>query len=240
MKKITPFFSVLLFFVISSCASHTGSISSSIIPGNYMYEDIAFGVSQTNQYFGMGGLSKDALVLEAKRQLFLNRPLKANESYANFTIDIKRTKIIVYNQTIVTVSADIVAKGDGIEFSRFSENYISRLNRPNLFESFFEVGDSIIDKKRNIGVIIGVEGKKKYRIVYSTKDKTYRTKKVSAKDIFSSKKSHYGIKSGEKIENKARDIKGIILAVGIHGFLYEERNGIVFFSKYFNTAPEIE
>ncbi len=86
MKLIQMGLSILLAVLISSCSTHFGSMSTPLLDEDYVYEDIAFGVSQTNHFFGIGGLSKDAVVLEAKRQLFLNRPLSKNESYANFRV----------------------------------------------------------------------------------------------------------------------------------------------------------
>ncbi len=79
MKLVVIFFSVAL--VLSSCvATHLRTISSTAVDKPVSYVDVAYGVAQTDKYFALGGLSQDALVLEAKRELYRNRPLKPNEA----------------------------------------------------------------------------------------------------------------------------------------------------------------
>ncbi len=85
---------LLLSFIIlmfSQCATHTGTISSNYTNKPVQYVDIAEGIATTSKVLCIGGLSKDALVLEAKKSLMKNRPLKNGEQYLNYTIDLKKT-----------------------------------------------------------------------------------------------------------------------------------------------------
>jgi hypothetical protein len=50
---------------------------------------------------------------KAKNQLYKNFPLRENEVYGTFSVDIKRSYFLLYAQTQVVVSADILAPNNG-------------------------------------------------------------------------------------------------------------------------------
>jgi hypothetical protein len=197
MKKIL--IASISFFLLTSCvATHTGVISSSSIGKPVKYEDMAFGVSQSSRYLGFGGHSQDGLVLEAKRELIKNRPLKQNEEYSNFTIDFKHTYWPFYTQTKVTVSADVVQFiGETIN-DPYSESYKSKFLGKNFLKNdFFSVGDSIYDNKLHKGIIISIESSDRVRILYNTKNNKIRTKKISIYNIYSKTKASKEFKIGD-------------------------------------------
>jgi hypothetical protein len=227
--KIKLYSYLILILALSSCAIYDGSISSSDLNSDYVYEDIAFGVSQTDYFFSIGGLDKDALVLEAKRQLYRSRPLKENESYANFSVDFKTTYLFIYSQIKVSVSADVVIKNDNNNKQRFSDNYLKKLNQQALHQDLFEVGDSIIDKQLNKGVILDVLKNEKFRVLFSSFDNHYKSKKVSSSNIFSTVKAYKGLKVGDNFKSELK--QGEVLGLGINGFLYLH-GGNYYFSKY--------
>jgi hypothetical protein len=68
----------------------------------------ASGSSSTTKILGIGGLSKDALVADAKRNLLENYPLKENQTLANISVDFKNSYFLIVYLTKVTVTADIV------------------------------------------------------------------------------------------------------------------------------------
>lgn len=69
----------------------------------------ALGYAKSFNMFGFGGIKKNALILEAKNIMYKSFPLKQGEYYANLTVDFKRSYILFYNATKVTLSADIMS-----------------------------------------------------------------------------------------------------------------------------------
>jgi hypothetical protein len=101
---------VLVMFFLSSCAFHTGIMSSSVSlsSNNFKMVKFAQGDASTTKLFGFGGLAKNALVAEAKKDLMQNNPLKDGQALANVTVDFKNSFIFFIMRTKVTVTADIV------------------------------------------------------------------------------------------------------------------------------------
>ncbi|TRX72671.1 DUF6567 family protein [Carboxylicivirga sp. M1479] len=95
--------------ILSSCATHTGVMTgnATISDANFNVVGLAVGSSKTKHVFGMGGLGKDALVFEAKRNLYSNYPLKKGQALANVTVDFKRSYYPFVNNTMAVISADI-------------------------------------------------------------------------------------------------------------------------------------
>lgn len=100
----------LAAIVFSSCAIHVGTITgdASISTNNFKMVRMAEGTATTTKIFGLGGLGKDALVNEAKKDLLQNNPLKDGQALANLTLDFKNSYILFVNKQKVTVAADIV------------------------------------------------------------------------------------------------------------------------------------
>lgn len=114
MKKIVFRISLVagLLVSITSCAFHNGAIQSSVVLSNnnfkYVKRDVS-GTSIAHYVIGIGGLSKDELVSEAKKDLISSNNVQGNQTIVNLTIGWKRTivfPLVVSNRCIVT--ADIV------------------------------------------------------------------------------------------------------------------------------------
>jgi len=195
MKKLLIPLSFIL--LLSSCAVHQGMISSSSLNRPVKYNDMAYGVSQTNQILGLGGLSKDALILEAKKELINNRPLKQNETYANFTVDFKRSFFPFYSQVKATMSADVVSFTDDLQSDPYSEQYKSKLAHKSLVNKLFEIGDSVYLDHHKQGVIISIEDIDRVRVLFKTKNGNTKTKILSVKKIYTCEKSYKGYKAGD-------------------------------------------
>jgi hypothetical protein len=214
------------FLLLTSCAIHQGTVSSSSIGRNVKYEDIAIGVSQINKYFGLGGLSQDALVLEAKRNMIKSRPLKTNEEYLNFTVDLKRTYLFFYNQTKVTVSADVVRYTNDSITELYSETYKNKLLGKSIINDLFSIGDSILYDNFKDGTIIAFESDKEVRILYKSNRNKIRTKKALINDIYTKCKSYKGYKIGDRYiysvivsNNEEQKTSGKILAFGLNALI---------------------
>jgi len=111
MKKFTFFIAIVIVaFTASSCATHWGTMngSASLSSNNFKIVKMASGTASTTKIFGFGGLAKDALVLEAKKDMMQNYPLREGQALANVTIDFKNSFMFFVNTNKVTVTADIV------------------------------------------------------------------------------------------------------------------------------------
>ena len=229
MKKLLIPLSFIL--LLSSCAMHQGMISSSSLNRNVMYEDIAYGVSQTNKVFGFGGLSKDALVLEAKRELINNRPLKENEAYANFTVDYKRSFFPFYNQTKATMSADVVRFMDESLSDPYSEKYKRKLACKSLANELFVIGDSVSIDRLGEGVIVSIEDIDKVRVLIKTTKGNSKTKLFSTSKIFTKSKDYRGYKVGDmyiysrSIKGNLVKTSGRIIALGLKKIIIKDAGG---------------
>jgi len=100
----------IIAFATTSCATHLGMMSGSaaLSSNNFKMIRIASGHAQTTKILGFGGLAKDALVFEAKKDLLQNNPLKDGQALANVTVDFKNTIIFFVITEKATVTADIV------------------------------------------------------------------------------------------------------------------------------------
>lgn len=96
--------------LFSSCAFHTGNFhpSASLTNGNYKLVKVASGHAQTYKIFGIGGLSAEAMVFDAKQDLYKHFPLKAGQVLANTTVDFKRGYYPFFTTTKVTLTGEIV------------------------------------------------------------------------------------------------------------------------------------
>jgi hypothetical protein len=110
MKKINLAIIALITLLFSSCAFHSGVFlnSTCLSSNNFKVVKLAKGQSGTTKIFGIGGLAKDALVYEAKKDLLANFPLKENQTLANVTVDFKNSMILFVMKTKVTMTADII------------------------------------------------------------------------------------------------------------------------------------
>ncbi|GEM_PF-184268 len=108
-----------LFFLLSSCAFHSGMISSSQLSSKtfYQYEGISVGYAKATYFLGIGGLRKDALLNDAKRNLYLSYPLKPNQVFDNLTLDTKSTYILPFSKVEMILVADVVELDSGHQIS---------------------------------------------------------------------------------------------------------------------------
>lgn len=109
MKKF--YLTILGFtFLLSSCAFHHGYLNNStaLSSNNFTIKGQAKGDSKITYVIGFGGLSKTALVAEAKQNMMYNYPLREGEAYANTTVDVKNSFVLFVRTVKVTITADII------------------------------------------------------------------------------------------------------------------------------------
>lgn len=97
---------LILSISLASCSFHTGNVSTGMIP-DCPHTNVVQGTSSTNIVFGIGGLKKDALIAEAKKDLYARIDNDKNLKLSNFSVDFKNTYYLFVRTTKVTVSADV-------------------------------------------------------------------------------------------------------------------------------------
>lgn len=114
-KKFPPIY--LIFSILTGCvASHVGSMSgsASLDAPNFMYKkQNVFGEAQATYVLGIGGVAKQSLIVEAKKNMLTANPLLKNQALANVSVSYKSTGFLGFLVTTVkcNVSADIVEFG---------------------------------------------------------------------------------------------------------------------------------
>lgn len=110
MKIFKSIIIASLFLMLTSCAFHGGMMTgnASLSGNNFKTIKLVKGTAKTTKIFGIGGLGKNALVFEAKKDMLMNNPLKDGQALANVTVDFKISYIFIVNTEKVTVTADIV------------------------------------------------------------------------------------------------------------------------------------
>lgn len=237
MKLITPFLS--LSILLTSCvAYHSGTISSSSISKPFQYQDMAIGIAQSKQFMFLGGNSQDGLVLEAKKELMKNYPLKKNEEYLNFTIDFKRTYYPILTKVKVTVTADIVAIQSDTVFEKYSDIYKKRLQNNYINQELFVVGDSIPIGRKKIGVLISMNKNNRAKVQYTTKRNHTRTETCNINDLYVMKDSYRGLIRNDmfiydiNVNGQVKQTSGRIIAFGLKDFQVRDGSGNIIKLQY--------
>lgn len=151
-------FAVLL---ISACKYHQmGMISSKFIGPEYKYTDIATGVSEARYLWGFGGAKKDALVLRAKKNMALNRPLNSNETYGDITIDYQYHLYLFVEKLRVVVSADVVQLAEKGDTTKYSASYKEKVGFKKLVNELFSIGDTVVNELNEKYKISGFRSEK--------------------------------------------------------------------------------
>lgn len=108
MKLIVTILTIAL--LTTSCAYHGGIMTgnASLSNNNFKIIGVAKGVASTTKIIGMGGLDKQSLVYEAKKDLYKNFPLKPGQALANISVDFSDAFYFILNKTTVTIHAEVV------------------------------------------------------------------------------------------------------------------------------------
>lgn len=117
MKPFYSLFTILTAILISSCAYHGGMMTgnANLSGGDFEIISIESGTAKTTHVFGIGGTNHQALVYEAKKNMYKSCPLTKGQAFANVTVDFKRSFFIFVITTRVMVTADLVQFGTTID-----------------------------------------------------------------------------------------------------------------------------
>ena len=114
-QKFTKFaiFSFIAAMLTSCFATHTGNITNSaaLSSANFKYvSNNIQGVESVKYILGIGGMSKETLVANAKRDMLYRNALSANQALSNVSVNFS-TSYILFGLAVTvtcTVTADIV------------------------------------------------------------------------------------------------------------------------------------
>ncbi|MEN7550274.1 DUF6567 family protein [Rapidithrix thailandica] len=205
MLKSTIFILLSTIF-FTSCAFHNGNLSGTtvVLDPSYKPVGLAYGTAQTSKAFGIGGNSKDALVLEAKKSMYLNYPLESGQVYGNYTIDFKNSINPFTQTTKVIVSADILSN-DSTATWKISDELGERV----LQIDGFSIGQEVIIKSKKgeaplKGKILNSEDEDgPFLVGYTNQYGIYKTESIPAWDLqFEVEKNE---KFTQKVEKKTAE-----------------------------------
>ncbi|MBS2098810.1 DUF6567 family protein [Carboxylicivirga linearis] len=215
MKQII--FSLISILFFSSCAVHSGIITgnASINDSNFRIVGLAVGQASTKQIFGIGGLKKDALTLEAKRNLYKNYPLQQGQALANVTVDYKRSFFPVICKTEAIVSAEIVDfnSTNNNSNSKPLNDCISLGNKPIIFLH----KDDLLQAK-----ILSQSSNKK-TLLFENQNGNYKIKKIKNNKIYhsSSYSSEFKLNDEVLFQKSNKKQIGNIIATNKKGVIIE-------------------
>jgi len=231
LKLCMKYFLIIsLVFFLGSCAFHSGTLNSTTTAEPVFHKDIGVGVASTHLVFGLGGLSKDALILEARKNLMENRPLEGAEQYNNISTDFKRTVFLMVFKTKVTMVADVVAPKDSVNQPTYSDEYLSKMSQPNFAWDLFGIVDSVYVGKYDLGIImrfIEDDSDGKVEVQYNDSEGDFRTKIVSSRKIYTREKTeHKGYRIGQELTS------GRIIGFGLDRILVDHPADAHMITKY--------
>jgi len=97
---------------MSSCAMHLGytTNSAALSTNNFAYVKRSVqGTAKAIYVFGIGGLKRQALTEEARKDMMENFPIQDNQAFVNITVSYKYTFVLpFFMQNKCTVSASVV------------------------------------------------------------------------------------------------------------------------------------
>lgn len=160
MKK--SLLALIVLLTLGSCAVHNGIMTGNVIVQGTDFEtvDIAYGESNTAKVFGIGGLSTNTLVLDARNNMYTRYPLKKGQTYANVAVDFRRLFVFPYWRTNCHITADIVqyGKADTNDIQPVFNRFIPAEPELTQFDSMgtLQLGDSVTVFESNSSVVYGV------------------------------------------------------------------------------------
>ncbi|MCP4521453.1 MAG: hypothetical protein GY827_07145 [Cytophagales bacterium] len=176
---------VVVFFTLlfSSCATHFGTMTgnASLKDENFKVIGLAIGTSSNTRVLGIGALKKEALVLQAKQNLYQNYPLEQGQALANVTVDFQRAYYPFFSKQRVTVSTEI------IDFRKNIKVDTSVLDHSFTDSIFFSLKEEILFKKSSNtflkGEILNVS-RNTTLVRYLDKEQNIQSIRVSTKKVF--------------------------------------------------------
>ena len=206
MKTATRLFILLTFsFFINSCATHSGMMTgnAALSDANFKVVDYAIGRSETFKFLGMGGVPVDGIVMEAKRNLYDNYPLKSGQALANVTVDFKRSYFVLIFGLKVTVTADVIDFNEGAKVVAEPDEF--PLEFSHLEEKNFSISREYVYFEKNEfflkGKVVDFNNGKANIMMHNRKDQVV-LRKVKLEKLFFLNEIEGLIETGFKVGDK--------------------------------------
>ncbi len=252
MKSL--FVPITFLFLMSSClVFNSGNVSSGpLLNVNDSYIDIATGECKSVAVIGITGMHKKRMILQAKANLFKNRPLQKNEYYANFSVDFTKTFYfggIVYTSKAL-ISAEVMKTNDTLAapFSNAFKKLVLRdslvkyLQPPEPLEKTSQsnghtlaVGDSVYFSLngKNYGLYKVASTDHKSIMLLATNNFADKNTLTNSENLFYATKTVFeGFKHGDKVTAQLLDAynspfyeDGIVLGIALNNILVETKSG---------------
>ena len=194
MKKILRLLAfVSIIISLNSCAIHTGYMnnSASLSQANFKYvQSGIMGTANTTHFLGIGGLTRSAIVEEAKHNMLKNRPLRHNQALANITVNWKTGFYFIISTRKCIVTADVVEfyskyntdieKTESVHSDIESTTLIKK-KEISISKPLFKIGDKVLytgSFKTIHATILKVE-EQHYIIEYLNKKGIKKTRRVA-------------------------------------------------------------
>lgn len=226
--------SVFLCSILTSCATHFGTLSSGVVEQKITYVDHASGSAETKKILGIGGLRKEGLVSEARRVLIKNRPLREGEQYVNYTIDFKYSIFPFLIKTKAIITADIIRFTNSASDNIYTEEYLNKIGIAN---DLFHIGDTVLFGDNLEGIVVMATGTDSYKISFKIKEER-KTKEVSVDKLYTNRKSFKGYEIHESFTSKTYDsgeeksVSGEIIKLGQNHLIIKLSSGNLVKCKY--------
>ncbi len=140
IEKIRHYWAIPVLFLLSTCTVHKGTLAGNNAGYNDRTVAIGYGIAEKTTFLGIGGLHKGAMVLEAKKNMYLNHPLKYGQAFTNYSVDFVKVYYPFVTNLKVMVSAEIIE-----EYKDHSKDKIEKniLIHPIYHNPTLAIGDSV-------------------------------------------------------------------------------------------------
>ncbi|MBV6644819.1 MAG: hypothetical protein KI790_05195, partial [Cyclobacteriaceae bacterium] len=129
-----------------------GNGGAAISNDQFSISSIAVGTARTSHIFGIGGTKKDALVLEAKRNLYESNPLLPGQALGQTTLDFKVHFFWPVMISKVVMTAEVIDFSDERQYN--SLEVLDRFVNPEEHR-YFAPGDSVEFQGRYSRIVRG-------------------------------------------------------------------------------------
>lgn len=155
---------LLLFFItcclVTSCATHSGTVTNSHTPHSSkgrIYQDKVYGYSSCHYVFGIGGMGSQGLAAEAIFNLKCGVKLDTGEYLDNFTIDHRRFYFVpFYVHHEVLVTADKIKDLDENDVLYSNEYALQNENFNDIKNNYFRLNEKVFIQNPN-GAQVAIE-----------------------------------------------------------------------------------
>lgn len=215
---------LLSFFILSSCAIHSGMMtgSAAISDSNYRSLGELESTIKTTHVLGIGGLSKKDVIKEAKRKMYYLTPILKGQTIGNVSVDVKKTFVFPVVVTRYTLTAELIDFNLNRDIDR--DTAIVRGFGLDLVENHgMQIGDSVnfvMNGRVSKGKIYGFS-KNHVKLKYANwSGKLYSKKTPFAYTVIKQSSSHcekmIGFGVGEKVlflDEKNKWVQGQVFGI---------------------------